>query len=47
MITQQLSLPSGVQGKLVHTSVREGELVITAPRGRWTVENNDSLSIQE
>ena len=43
-ITQQLSLPSGVQGHLVQTSVREGELVITAPRGEWTVENNDSQS---
>ena len=37
-ITQQLSLPSGVQGHLVQTSVREGELVITAPRGEWTVK---------
>ena len=39
MITQQLSLPSGVQGHLVQTSVREGGLVITAPRGEWTVVN--------
>ena len=40
-ITQQLSLPSDVQGHLVQTSVREGELVIIAPRGEWSVENND------
>ena len=41
-ITQQLSLPSGVQGHLVQTSVREGELVISAPRGEWSVENPGS-----
>ena len=43
-ITQQLSLPSDVQGHLVQTSVREGELVITAPRGEWSVENNNGQS---